>query len=737
MRGMLFILTLTLARPALARADASAPLLDASPSFDLVASHALWHLYDPFLLIPVASEGFHKYSGEYKSPWGAVLEVEDRPGRVLAGRQANLSFPAQAAGPLIVRLRIFTTSRKQRVLVDMNGQSLGAVTLEPGWHIVDLPRPGNAALGENELTLRAGARETIAGERTHALWHSIELIPQASAKSASTWPALSPHGTLTASGKQRPALQGFERMAMFIEVPESGWLRVSTHTQEQGARFAIRARRIDKGEPVLLLDRDQAPETLAEHHVPLAGLAGELVRIELSIREGGRGNDRGSSHAAWIEPRIQLAKARRAAFEPMHSLILIVVDTLRADRLSLYGKTRVKTPNLDRAAAQGSAVFLHNQAASPSSPPSHASIQTGTIPRVHGVGGDDAELRPDTPMLSAVLGKAGMVTAYVGNNNFAMGRLKSAGRWSWFHEPVFNNQGMDCAPLIQAVLRFVDEHKSRRFFVSALPLEPHVPYDFHEGITENYFPGPYDKPIGKQPGSAVISRITSRRITMNDTRWQQIQALYDGEVEYLDRCIGTLLRGVEERGLADKVGLVITSDHGEGMFEHEHMGHAYGHYAELANVPLVVIWPRGHALAGAVRTLDMVTSHIDIAPTVLDLMGVPVDERMQGRSLLPAILRKGPALPRVLPMEYGRSYALRARSWKYIVDYSGEELLYDVAHDPREQRNVKDTAPLALRYMRDMAGLYLAHRTSWRIAGWGDLNRHEPGFARKATRKAP
>jgi hypothetical protein len=113
-------------------------------------------------------------------------------------------------------------------------------------------------------------------------------------------------------------------------------------------------------------------------------------------------------------------------------------------------------------------------------------------------------------------------------------------------------------------------------------------------------------------------------------------------------------------------------------------------------------------------------------------MGLPPEARMQGQSLLPLALRQGPWTPRVIPSEYGRSYSLRAANLRYIVDYSGKEMLYDTVADPIEKTDVKGQRPMALRYLRDCAGFYLAHRTRWHEATWGTVNNQTEEFV-KAT----
>ena len=194
----------------------------------------------------------------------------------------------------------------------------------------------------------------------------------------------------------------------------------------------------------------------------------------------------------------------------------------------------------------------------------------------------------------------------------------------------------------------------------------------------------------------------------------------------MDECFGQLVDGLEEAGLADSTAIVLTSDHGEGMFEHGRMGHAFGHYAELANVPLVLYVP-GLEPDGP-RKLDVVTNHIDIAPTVLELMGVEPSDAIQGQSVLPMALRQGPWTPRVVSLEYGKSYALRALRWKFIVEYDGTESLYDLQTDPTEQNDLIESNPFVLRYMRDMAGFFLEHRKPWRMSTWGNWGNHRQGF---------
>jgi arylsulfatase A-like enzyme len=369
-------------------------------------------------------------------------------------------------------------------------------------------------------------------------------------------------------------------------------------------------------------------------------------------------------------------------------------------------------------------VFLHHQSASLSSPPSHASLQTGMLPRVHGVVGDTAKLLPGTPLLSAQLAEAGVVPAYIGNNGFGMNRLRAAGRWHTFKTP----RSIDCTALVPEVLAFAREQSQagKRFFVTAIPFEPHTPYRFHAGISDRLHRGAWGPPVGKSVDGVLLSALSEGRVTLTDEQWSQLFALHDGEIEHWDACFGALVDGLTALGLADRTLVALTSDHGEGMFEHGRMGHAFGHFAELTNVPFILYGPR---LASGVRRVDTVTSAIDVAPTILDLMGVTPDERIQGMSLAPLVLRDGAWTPRVVASEYGRSYGVKARGWKLVVDYAGLERVYDHAADAREQHDLAGKSPLAHRYLREAAGFFLARRELWRAPSWGSLADHGPGLA--------
>jgi len=218
-----------------------------SPRIDLLHNRFFFHLVDEGLLVPIAGEGFRKYTQEYRKPWGDVVEADGRAGRLLGRDRATLRVPWDGKGEGFVRVRMHGVVARQRLIINVNGKRAGVAGMEAGWQIVVVPvEEGLLRSGENEILVRTVKRGRIAGKRAHGLFHSLELV---AGKPTDTerWPALSPAAMVVAGGKSVAALSGFTKLFAFVEIPKQAWLRVDTVPRRARSSTPPRSDRVGPG----------------------------------------------------------------------------------------------------------------------------------------------------------------------------------------------------------------------------------------------------------------------------------------------------------------------------------------------------------------------------------------------------------------------------------------------------------------------------------------------------------
>ncbi len=349
-----------------------------------------------------------------------------------------------------------------------------------------------------------------------------------------------------------------------------------------------------------------------------------------------------------------------------YNVLLITLDTLRADRLGCYGYKEISTPNIDTLAREGT-LFLDATAHVPLTLPSHTSMMTGKLPALHGVhdnGGFYVSKNENT--LAEIFKQNGFstaafVAAYVldsmwglnqgfdtYHDKFDVAKQERVGLGS------VERKGGD---VLQNAIQWLDQHKGERFFLWTHFYDPHTPYE----------PPPEFKKI--YPGRPYI-----------------------GEIAYTDSLVGKLLDHLDALGLRENTIIVLTGDHGESLGEHGESTHAFFIYDATLHVPMILWTPKrelhGKSVSQQVRT-------IDIFPAVLQMTGIRVPEAIQGRSLLHYALEGSDVES---PYSYGESYypqyhfgwsrllSLRNSRFKYI-DLPRPEL-YDLDSDPGEKTNI-------------------------------------------------
>ncbi len=431
-----------------------------------------------------------------------------------------------------------------------------------------------------------------------------------------------------------------------------------------------------------------------------------------------------------VVPPATLGRGRR--------VILVSIDTLRADRLGVYGAELPTSPRLDALAAQG-VVFDNAHAPSPWTLPSHRTMLTGLDPFTHGaLMAEQSALRADIDTLGEVLQAEGFATAGIHGGGFvspAYGFAEGFDRYLEIAEP---------REAIDAAIDIATADPDRDLFLFLHSYQVHAPY--HEEPEELPAFGPRFEELREQLTDVVDPRLLGSHAHLSrqnrsgeplpPAQLEMAKLLYDGGVRAMDRELGRLLDALEASDLLAKSLIVVTSDHGEGFDEHGLLLHANSLYRELLHVPLVVYQP-GRVPAGA-----RVEAHVgsaDIVPTTLELLGIPTRPGLDGRSLVSLIDgaagRTDSAAPATDPDAprpvFGSLvdnrvalFSAIAGDQKYIL-YAASEQLYDLAADPLETVDRAASDPAGLSRSRQRILPEIAKLPGLHVVAVGDAAKQQ------------
>lgn len=399
------------------------------------------------------------------------------------------------------------------------------------------------------------------------------------------------------------------------------------------------------------------------------------------------------------------------------SVILIGVDTLRADRLGLYDSPLPYAPFIDRQARRGM-VFTRAYATSPWTLPSFASIFTGRLPSGHGVrvvldetkerrAGSDPEVRgvfaklhPTVPTLPEILAASGVTTTAVAQNPILSPAFRlDRGFEVYDYEAGDNIDSRRADEVVDRALEWIDLHRrhGKRFFLFLHFFDPHLNYDAPEPFRGTFTDGIESSlKVPIQGAKSIRSRI--RELSTADEEF--IEAAYNEEVRFVDHALGRFFDALEARGLWDESLVVLTSDHGEELFEHGGFEHGHDLFEELIRVPLIV-WGPGVGTGEESTPVSIA----DIAPTILDACGVEPPQQIFGVSLWPSLTQGAKPVDRPLLAEatlYGAERkALIQWPYKLIaVPELSLEWLFDLEADSLEAADLSEDRPDLVRSLQ-------------------------------------
>jgi arylsulfatase A-like enzyme len=399
------------------------------------------------------------------------------------------------------------------------------------------------------------------------------------------------------------------------------------------------------------------------------------------------------------------------------NIILITMDTTRADHLSCYGYEKGTTPYIDKLAGE-SVLFKNTYASSPWTLPSHASIFTGMYPAQHNTHWDyeSVEARWPTSLgeqyrtLAEILADNGYRTAGVIGAPWCRSALGLAQGFAYYDEALISvlpdlrhftlfrflkrwvplidiatRQGLNgcriASQINKRVFSWLEKHYQSPFFLFINYYDPHTPY------------------LPPDQYALLFREDENYQIPELERLKRHLLAQYDGEIAYLDYQMGKLFEKLKELKIYDNTMIIITADHGEFFGEHDCWEHGYELYDEAIRIPLIIKYPSNHLKTGIYKKR---VSLVDIMPTILNYLRLPISKENQGVDLFEGESRIMAEVYRhryrsLIP-KYEIKYARELQSlylgnYKYIKNIKGQGELYDIVDDPRELNNLINIIP--------------------------------------------
>jgi arylsulfatase A-like enzyme len=362
-------------------------------------------------------------------------------------------------------------------------------------------------------------------------------------------------------------------------------------------------------------------------------------------------------------------------------VIVILVDTLRADHLSAYGYQRQTSPAIDRF-ARDAVLYANGYSVTSWTIPAVASVFSGLFPTSHTLTSASSILPDEVNTLAEVMQQLGYRTGgFIANTLIdrehglqqGLERVypRPAPRWFYthpnalqlaYHHVFMRDAQARWGPrIVREAEGWLHTTPQPRVFAYVHLLEPHEPYLPPGEFSRRYDPGWVGRPVTTFPGRAE----DGRRPPMSPHERRNMMAQYDGEIAYLDTLVGKFLDFLRTEGIYERALIALVADHGEEFYEHGKWGHDDNAHQEIARVPFMIKWPEQRFAGQRVETPVQL---IDLKPTILHAVGYAATDRQQGRSLLAALeAGDGNEEEAVAFIETPSWVSVRTREWGYVV----------------------------------------------------------------------
>ena len=666
--------------------------------------------------------------GGWRSGWGGDVEEQGTTFTWASESPSRGYFHIDEAGPLQVIFRA-RAGDADRFSFYVNDKAISRVDLGSSWgeHRLSVEAATSAGepiavAGENsfKLSFRSSSERAIALDYMRIIPGEAEPVVGEQFVVPTMDRVVR---TFSVDDDERPvlALRTPSRLSYYIEVPDEarlGFGLALIEGSEAAARVRVTDAQTGQTDRVHRVDLRRSGEAAwQEQMLDLGAYGGKLVRLDLEVEASAH-----PAEVAWSTPAVLTRRPAASAgdAEPVRNVVVLLIDTQRADALTTYASSRVQSPQMDRF-ARDAVVFERCQAPANWTKPSCASVLTGLHPFTHRALTERAAVAGTVTLVSEIFQQAGFQTAGLIANGYLAADFGFNQGWSLYRNYIREQRPTEAEHVFTEALAWLEQHRGDRTFAYIHTIDPHVPYDPPEEDLRLYDPAPYEGPVSPRSTGNLLEEIKRGRV-LNERDKTRLRALYDGEVTYHDRWFGRFLDRLRELDLLDSTLIVATADHGEEFYEHDSVGHGHSLHQELLHVPLVIRHP---GLGARGTRLPQACSLVDVVPTVLQAAGLAIPDDVEGRSLLPDL--RGLAPPGIgasfsSQWDTGNNYELgwsaRVGDWKLRMRGPGMSYLYDLSRDPRELSDLDTQRPIALRAARIALGQFLGapSKKAWSAA---------------------
>ncbi len=673
--------------------------------YDFAANLDRAHLRSGGLLVDMGTPSRNKYTiGDWKTGWRGNFSRGDTTFSYLSGTAARIFFELgddEAGGGAVTLRAAAVGSTRGRVY--LNGKQIGVAELpREGYGHSTLEFDAGLRAGTNELLLRFNTRKP--GHDRKGASIAVDYIRVETAGTGAG-PAASSTGAVllpdASGGDPDLVLRPGESLTFNVPIPVGATLRGGVRSRSQGGKGVLRVTGRVDGQASELLKELPARQNTGRLSIDLSAFGGK----SMSIRFEAEGGEIVLANLG-LHARMR-AGARAPGKTSAKNVVLVLIDTLRADHLHAYNEeTRVQTPYMDELAGE-SMVFERPLAQENWTKPSVATLLTGLYPETHQTKTEKNKVPRTVSLVSEHLRKLGFATAGFVANGYVSGKFGFERGWDKWTNYVREGKPNRAQFVADHSIQWLKSRpKDKPFFLYIHTIDPHVPYIPPKKYRALYDDEPYNGQVNPRNTAKLLEGVKTGAVKLSQRDKFRLEALYDGEISYHDDHLARVHRALEEEGLLEDTLIVITSDHGEEFFEHGSVGHGHSMYEELLHVPLVIRLPgaspspqgRG-ARSGAEVGL------VDVVPTMCDILAVDCPAEVEGRSLV-KLLEGAPidGWPQVGFSDFLDGQRV-ARMGRYKLIYRGlSTTLFDLEGDPNETTDLSDQLPITLATLRESLG---------------------------------